>query len=169
METQSTVDHAAIKTGQLLAIATALAAFVLGRWEIIAALAVVFLITALVYTLGPFVLVYRLLLRPLRLVEPDMRGDYLQPHRFGQAVGAATAGAAALAVQAGHSYAGWAIVWVLIVLTAISYKGWCIGCFLYYQLNRLGLRGFFARKPTDRDVPLGARPRARPTPGADQN
>ncbi len=159
MQSQTTVDHAAIKTGQLLSIALMLAALVTGRWQLIAALAAVFLITAIAYPLGPFVLTYRLLLKPLAIVSPDLRVDNLQPHLFGQAVGAASAAVAALALYMGHSYAGWALVWLLIVLTAISFKGWCIGCFLYYQLNRLGLRGFFAKKPTDNQVPLGARPR----------
>lgn len=159
MQTQSTVDHAAIKTGQLLSIATLLVALVTGRWELVAALAVIFLVTALVNPIGPFVLVYRLLLKPFGMVKPDMRIDNLQPHLFGQAVGAACAAIAAFALHAGHVYAGWGLVWILIVLTAISFKGWCIGCFLYYQLNRLGLRGFFANKPTDKGVMLGSRPR----------
>jgi hypothetical protein len=159
MQTQTTVDHAAIKTGQLLSIATLLVAQVAGNWEFVAALAVIFLLTAAINPLGPFVLVYRLLLKPLGIVRPDMRVDNLQPHLFGQAVGAASAAIAAFALHAGYVYAGWGLVWILIVLTAISYKGWCIGCFLYYQLNRLGLRGFFAHKPTDKGVTLGSRPR----------
>jgi hypothetical protein len=159
MQTQSTVDHAAIKTGQLLSIATLLVAQVTGRWELVAALAVIFLVTALVNPIGPFVLVYRLLLKPSGMVKPDMRIDNLQPHLFGQAVGAASAAIAAIALHAGHVYIGWGLVWILIVLTAISFKGWCIGCFLYYQLNRLGLRGFFAKRPTDKGVMLGSRPR----------
>jgi hypothetical protein len=154
-----TVDHAAIKTGQILAIATLAAAFVLDRWEPVAALAAVFLITATAWRYGPFFLVYQLILVPLKLVRPDVRHDNIQPHRFGQAVGAASALLAAAALYSGHHTVGWVLVGILIALTAVSFMGWCIGCFIYYQLNRLGLGGFFARAPTDRDVPLGARPR----------
>lgn len=159
MQNQATVDHSAIKTGQLLSIAMLITALVLNRWELVGVLAVIFLITALINPLGPFVLVYRLLLKPIGAVKPDMRIDNLQPHLFGQAVGAASAAIAAFALYAGYAYAGWILVFVLIVLTAISFKGWCIGCFLYFQLNRMGLRGFFAHKPTDKGVMLGARPR----------
>jgi len=159
MQNQATVDHSAIKTGQLLSITMLITALVLNRWELVGILAVIFLITALINPLGPFVLVYRLLLKPIGVVKPDMRIDNLQPHLFGQAVGAASAAIAAFALYAGYAYAGWILVFVLIVLTAISFKGWCIGCFLYYQLNRMGLRGFFAHKPTDKGVMLGARPR----------
>lgn len=159
MQNQATVDHSAIKTGQLLSIAMLITALVLDRWEIVGILAVIFLITALINPLGPFVLVYRLLLKPIGAVKPDMRIDNLQPHLFGQAVGAVSAAIAAFALYAGYTYAGWILVCVLIVLTAISFKGWCIGCFLYYQMNRMGLRGFFAHTPTDKNVSLGTRPR----------
>ncbi|MCD6707387.1 MAG: DUF4395 domain-containing protein [Thiobacillus sp.] len=154
-----TVDHAAIKTGQLLAIVTLTGAFIFNRWEPVAALAAVFLITAITWRYGPFFLVYRLILLPLKLVRPDMRHDNTQPHRFGQAVGAVSALVAAAALYSGHHTAGWALVGVLIALTGLSFMGWCIGCFIYYQLNRLGIGGFFARSPTDGGVPLGSRPR----------
>ena len=159
MQNHKTVDHSAIKTGQLLSIAMLISALILNRWELVGILAVIFLMTALMNPLGPFVLVYRLFLKPIGAVKPDMRIDNIQPHLFGQAVGAASAAIAAFALYAGYAYAGWILVFVLIALTAISFKGWCIGCFLYYQLNRLGLRGFFAHKPTDKGVLLGARPR----------
>lgn len=155
------VDHSAIKTGQLLAIATLLLAFVIERWEPVAVLAVIFFITSLFFVWGPFALVYRLLLRPLGLVRPDLRIDNLQPHRFGQAVGAVSAALAALALYLGYATLGWGLVWLLIALTLISYSGWCIGCFIYYQLNRLGVKGFFGHAPTDSQVTLGARPRRR--------
>lgn len=155
------VDHSAIKTGQLLAIATLLVAFIIERWEPVAALAVIFLITSLFFTWGPFALVYRLLLQPLGLVKPDLRIDNIQPHRFGQAVGAVSAALAAVALHLGYATLGWGLVWLLIVLTLISYTGWCIGCFIYYQLNRIGVKGFFGYAPTDSQVMLGARPRKR--------
>jgi len=157
-----TVDHAAIKTGQVLTIATLTGAFIFNRWEPVAALAAIFLITAIAWRYGPFILVHRLVLAPLKLVRPDIRHDNIQPHRFGQAVGAVSALFAAAALYLGHQMVGWVLVGILIALTAISFMGWCIGCFIYYQLNRLGLGGFFARSPTDRGVPLGARPRKDP-------
>jgi hypothetical protein len=153
------IDHAAIKTGQILSIATLVAAYILNYWEFVAALAAIFLLTAIKLEWGPFSLLYRVVLRRLGLVRPDMRSDNQQPHRFGQAVGAATAAAAAVVIYTGHDVAGWALVMALIVLTAISFMGWCIGCFIYYQLNRLGFGGFFSSPPADTGVPMGARPR----------
>lgn len=159
MSPTKTIDHSAIKTGQMLAIVILLAAFVLDRWEPVAALAVAFLATSVFFEWGPFALVYRWLLKPLGLLAPDWRTDNAQPHRFGQAVGAVSAALAAAALYFDYAILGWVLVWVLVALTAISFMGWCIGCFLYYQLNRLGIGGFFGRAPTDSRVPLGARPR----------
>ena len=152
------LDHAAIKTGQILSIITLAISYVLDRWELVAMLAAIFLITALAWEYGPFALLYRLVLKPAGLVRPDIRADNLQPHRFGQAVGAVTATIAAALLCFGQNTAGWLLVAILSILTAISYLGWCIGCFIYYQLNRFGLGGFFAHSPTDASVPLGARP-----------
>lgn len=153
------LDHAAIKTGQILSIAMLAVAYVMDRWEMVAALAAIFLITALAWEYGPFALLYRLVLKPVGVVKPDVRTDNLQPHRFGQAVGAASAAIAAVMLHQGHATAGWLLVAVLVALTAISFMGWCIGCFIYYQLNRLGAGGFFSHAPTDGSVPLGARPK----------
>jgi hypothetical protein len=153
------VDHSAIKTGQLLSIATLIGAFVMGRWEPVAVLAIIFLITSVFFEWGPFAIVYRLLLKPTGLVKADLRKDNAQPHRFGQAIGAVSAALAAAALYFNYVTLGWVLVWVLIALTAVSFRGWCIGCFLYYQMNRFGLRGFFAQTPTDPRVVQGARPR----------
>lgn len=158
MQHTDSVDHNAIRSAQLLTIMMLLIGVILQRWEPIAALAAVFLITALSFHAGPFILVYRWLLRPLGLVRPDLRADHLQPHRFGQAVGAVSATAAATLLYFGYAAAGWALVSVLILLTAVSFGGWCIGCFIYFQLYRLGLRGFFSRAPTDTRRIAGSRP-----------
>lgn len=152
------VDHGAIKTGQLLSIATLAGAFVFSRWEPVAALAFIFLITSLFFKWGPFAIVYRFLLKPSGLVKPDLRTDNTQSHRFGQAVGAVSAGFAAVALYLGYATLGWVLVWVLIALTAISFMGWCIGCFLYYQINRAGLGGFFGHAPKNKKTLGGARP-----------
>lgn len=155
----SNVDHGEIKLGQLLTIALSIAALVLGEPWLLVALGVAFLLAGTVRALSPFGAVYRLVVRPLGLMRSDYRLDNLQAHQFGQLVGVATVAAAWGLIQAGYPAAGWVVVGVLIALTAVSYFGWCIGCFLYYQLNRLGLRGFFGHAPTDRSVFPGRRPR----------
>ncbi len=155
----SHIDHAEIKVGQLLTITLSLAALTLQQTMPLMVLCVVFLLSGTIRGLSPFVWVYRWLVRPLKLMRSDYRLDNIQPHKFGQLIGAVTALLAIALIEYGPPLAGWSVVVVLIALTAISYAGWCIGCFLYYQLNRLGLRGFFRHAPTDKGVLPGSRPR----------
>jgi hypothetical protein len=47
----------------------------------------------------------------------------------------------ALVVQA--TALGWALAWLVVVLAALNlFLGFCAGCFVYYQLNRLQVPGF---------------------------
>lgn len=153
------VDHAEIKLGQILTMALSLLAFSLSepRWLIV--LGGIFLITAFARPLSPFVLLYRHVVRPLNVMHSDYRLDNIQPHAFGQLIGALTVAIAVLLLQLGFNTAGWIVVWAMVGLTLVSYLGWCIGCFMYYQLNRLGLKGFFGHAPTDDSVVMGQRPR----------
>lgn len=156
------VDHAEIKTGQILTLLASAIAFWLQdpRWLI--ALGMIFLVTAVARPFSPFVWTYRYLVAPLRLMRSDYRLDNIEAHSFGQLVGAATVVVILALLNTGFEAAAWVVVGVLFGLTLISYLGWCVGCFLYYQMNRLGLKGFFRHAPTDRSVVTGSRPRAKP-------
>lgn len=153
------VDHAEIKTGQLFTLLLSALAFIRQEPYWLAALGGVFLVTVGYRPASPFVLAYRFVVRPLGLMRSDYRLDNIQPHTFGQLVGALTVGVALLLLYGGFAVAGWMVVGVLFALTLASYLGWCMGCFLYFQLNRLGLRGFFRHAPTDPSVFPGRRPR----------
>lgn len=153
------VDHAEIKTGQILTMVLAVAAALFAEPLYLVVLGSVFLVTAFCRPLSPFVLAYRYVVKPLGLMRSDYRLDNIQPHAFGQFIGAITVTLAVGLLHMGYREAGWAIVWVLCGLTLISYLGWCVGCFLYYQLYRLGLQGFFSHTPTDSAARRGQRPR----------
>lgn len=155
------VDHAEIKLGQIFTMLMSGAAFALSDPKWLIALGAIFLITGLFRSFSPFVLVYRHVVRPLKIMRSDYRLDNIQPHAFGQLIGAVTVAISVALLYSGYNTAGWIIVLVLIGLTLVSYLGWCIGCFMYYQLNRLGLKGFFRHAPTDDSVTLGQRPRTK--------
>ena len=133
------------------------AAFVLDRWELVAFQAAALLLTALSLRLGPYVLLYRAVLRPAGLVKADVRVDNLAPHRFAALFGTAVAGSAAYLVASGKGTLGWGLVWLLISLASLNFAGWCAGCFTYYWLHRSGLRSLFPQAPIAGTFP-GARP-----------
>ena len=152
------VDHAEIKLGQLIAIAISVYALLWQDVQALYVLMLLFLLGGTIRQISPVSLVYRGVVSPLNIMRSDYRLDNIQPHKFGQLVGVLTVALALALIELEYSQVGWLIVGVLILLTLVSYIGWCIGCFMYYQLNRLGLRGFFRHTPTDKTVPVGSRP-----------
>ncbi|MEJ2559922.1 MAG: DUF4395 domain-containing protein, partial [Anaerolineae bacterium] len=84
---------------------------------------------------------YRQVLKPLGLVKPHVIDDDPAPHRFAQGVGATFLGLSSLALLALNAISlGWGLAGLVVVLAAINlFFNFCAGCFVYYQLRRLGL------------------------------
>jgi molybdopterin converting factor small subunit len=150
------VDHSALRTNQAVIILLSLLAFVLNLpW--LAALVALAMGVGTVLGQPGFAFVYRLALRPLGLVKPDLLEDNPEPHRFAQGLGAAVLFAGFLSLLAGASALGWALVWLVIALAALNlFVGFCAGCAVYYWLARLQVPGF------DREAPQGRLPGMRP-------
>jgi hypothetical protein len=82
--------------------------------------------------------IYRDLLRPAGLLKPDMHAEDAAPHRFAQGMGAAVLLLAVVALFAGAGTLGWGLTFVVIALAAVNLIfGFCAGCFVYFQLQRL--------------------------------
>lgn len=151
------VDQNELRFNSSAAIAVLLTAYVVDRWQVVAFQAGVMLLTALHLGFGPYVLLYRLVLRPAGIVRPDLRADNPEPHRFASMIGTLVATSAAVLLATGRIVAGWGVVWLLVSLASAAVAGWCAGCFTYYMLNRLGLGGVFRHAPVAGTFP-GSRP-----------
>jgi hypothetical protein len=137
------VDHSALKVNQAFIIALLILAFVLDSLWLVVFVAAIMLIGTAVPTLSLFKRVYQHILRPTGLVKPDVIVDNPEPHRFAQGLGGGVLLGAIAALLAGASALGWALVGLVVVLAALNlFVGFCAGCFVYYQLNRLGVPGF---------------------------
>jgi hypothetical protein len=138
-----TVDQSAVKVSQGATVALLVVAFILDSWPLVAFVAVINLLGALVPRLSLWRWLYQRLLKPSGVVKPNVIPDHSEPHRFAQGVGAALATVAVLLFVLGQPTAGWVATWILVFLASLNlFLGFCVGCFLYYQLNRLGVRGF---------------------------
>ncbi len=84
---------------------------------------------------------YRQVLKPIGLLKPHVIDDDPAPHRFAQGVGATFLGLSSLALLASNAISlGWGLAGLVVVLAAINlFFNFCAGCFVYYQLRRLGL------------------------------
>jgi hypothetical protein len=150
METTSRkVDHSALKVNQAFIIAFLALAFVLDSVWLVAFVAAVMLLGTAVPALSLFKRVYQHALRPAGLVKPNVIADNPEPHRFAQGFGGVVLLGALAALLGGATALGWALVGLVVVLAALNlFLGFCAGCFVYYQLHRLGVPGF-ARGPIE--------------------
>jgi hypothetical protein len=121
-------------------ILTALA-FLLNQPFIVLATAILMTWAAIAPEVSPFRLVYRGVVLPLHLWKPRVVEDDPAPHRFAQGVGAVFLIAASIVLLLVKAYTvGWILDLIVFVLAGINLTvGFCAGCFVYYQLGRLGL------------------------------
>lgn len=135
------VDTHLIKFSQIWVVVLTALGFIFQLPLLVALAALALLISAAVPAVSPFRLLYRYVAVPLRIVRPRIVEDDPAPHRFAQGVGAAFLIAATVALLLAHAYAlGWALDLIVFALAGINLTvGFCAGCFVYYQLGRLGL------------------------------
>lgn len=141
--TERKVDHSALRVNQSFIIALLALAFVLNSVWLVVFVAAVMLLGTAVPSLSLFKRVYQHVLRPSGIVKPDVIVDNPEPHRFAQGFGGVVLLGAIAALFTGAATLGWALVGLVIALAALNlFLGFCAGCFVYYQLNKLGVPGF---------------------------
>jgi hypothetical protein len=137
------VDQSALRVNQAFIIGLLLLAFLLEAVWLVALVAVVMLLGTAVPALSLFKRIYQHILQPAGLVKPNVMEDNPEPHRFSQGLGGVFVALATVMLLAGLPIIGWALVWLVVILAGLNlFLGFCAGCFMYYQLNRLGVPGF---------------------------
>ncbi len=152
-------DHAALATHQAVVIFLLVAAFIFNL-SLLAGLVALFMLGGAALGKLGFGWLYAGLLRPLGLVRPDVLEDNPEPHRFAQGFGGVVTLGGFLALSAGLGGLGWALAWLVTALAALNlFGGFCVGCAVYYWLNRLNVPGFSKAPPAG--LLPGLRPRRR--------
>jgi len=153
---ETKVDHSALRVNQTFIIALLLAAFVLNNVWVAAFVAMVMTVGTALRRPG-FKPIYQLL-RSRGIIKPDVVADNPEPHLFSQGLGAAFVSGSVVSLWAGVITLGWALSWLVVALAALNlFGGFCVGCFVYYWLNRIHVPGF-AKAPPPNTFP-GAKPR----------
>lgn len=139
------VDQSALKVNQVFIMLLLITAFVLNSWVLVAFVGGIMLLGTAVPQLALFKQVYLGLLKPRGWVGSDVIADNPEPHRFAQGFGGAVVVLAVLALLSGLPLLGWVLAWLVVALAGLNFfLGFCAGCFVYYQLNKLGIPGFHA-------------------------
>lgn len=137
----STVDRTALQVNQGFIVGLLALAFVLNQPWLAAFVAAVMAIGTIAPRAALFQQLYLDILRPAGLLKPDLRSESPAPHRFAQGLGASVLGVGVLALFAGLPALGWSLTIVVLALAAINLIfGFCAGCFVYFQLQRLRSR-----------------------------
>ncbi|GAB4561784.1 MAG: DUF4395 domain-containing protein [Anaerolineae bacterium] len=85
--------------------------------------------------------IYARFVRPRGWLRPDLQPDDPEPHLFAQGVGGLFLAAASIAFIAGAPWVGWALAGVVVALALVNLLlRFCLGCFIYYQMERVGVR-----------------------------
>jgi hypothetical protein len=143
LEADRRVDHSALRTNQVFIIALLILAFVTNIWPLVAYVAAVMLFGTFFPGAAHFKLIYFSFLKPAGIVKPDVKIDNPEPHLFAQLVGGIFNLVATIAFVVHLSTVGWILAWIVVALAALNlFAGICVGCLMYYQLNRLGVAGF---------------------------
>ncbi|MEJ2486852.1 MAG: DUF4395 domain-containing protein [Anaerolineales bacterium] len=143
----SKVDHSALRTNQAMIIGLSLLGYIFDMPVLAGFVGIVMAVGTLVKRPG-FGAVYSKLLRPLGLVRPDILEDNPEPHRFAQGFGSVVILTGTITLMLGSDLLGWLLVWFVIALAALNlFAGFCVGCAMYYWLNRMSVPGFVKSPP----------------------
>ncbi|TMF06789.1 MAG: DUF4395 domain-containing protein [Chloroflexi bacterium] len=138
------VDHSALKVNQTGIVATVLVAFVGSlAWRpllvLIPLLAIVLLLGTFVPQLALFKQFYFQVLKPRGIVKPRPVQDRPEPHNFAQGLGGVFLAVASVFLIP-VPVIGLALALLVAVLAFVNLAfGYCVGCQIFFQLERRGL------------------------------
>jgi hypothetical protein len=145
--TAQAFDRSVLKVGQVFIMGLNLVAFALGfvlqvrlAWLLVPLVAVIMLLGVANPSLAAFRQLYLKVLKPRGLVRPNVVQEDPAPHVFAQAVGGLFLLAATVAFVLGLALAGWVLAWIVIILAFVNFAfDFCVGCQVYFQLDRMKL------------------------------
>jgi hypothetical protein len=137
----SKVDTTAIKFNQASIITLTLLAYLVDLRGLVPFVGLVLAVGTIWPGAALFQQIYRQVLKPAGLLRSHVIDDDPTPHRFAQGLGAIVLGLGSLALLILNAdVLGWGLAGLVVVLAAINlFFDFCAGCFVYYQLMRLGV------------------------------
>jgi hypothetical protein len=134
----NTVDNNALRFNQISIVCLVLIGFLLDQPVLPALVSAILLIGVVRPNLSVFRQIYRLVIIPSGVLVPQpVQEDGAAP-RFAQLLGGLTMAAATVFLYTDSPLMGWSLAWVVILLAATNlFFGFCAGCFVYFQIERL--------------------------------
>jgi len=135
------VDRNQGKFAQACTVLLVALAFIFQWPTLVAITAIALTLSVFAHQLSPYSLLYKGVVVPLGLLKPKIVEDDPDPHRFASAIGMVFLVAATILLFfTPFKTPGWVLDLIIFVLSAVNLiVGFCLGCFMYYHLGRLGL------------------------------
>jgi hypothetical protein len=135
------VDQTALRFNQACIIGLLVLAFLFDQVWLVAFVAAVMVVGTIWPGAGLFKLIFSRGLKPAGWLRPDVQADDPAPHLFAQGLGGIVLVVAVAALLAGAATIGWVLAGIVVALAAVNlFLRFCMGCFIYYQLARRGIR-----------------------------
>ena len=135
------IDKTSLKFNQACIVLFTALAFLLNTAWLTALVGILLLLDTLIPGTGLFKLLYKNIIKPLKLLNPYIIEESSSPHRFAQGLGGSFLLLSFILVQyTGLIFIGWALSFIVIALAFINLTlDFCAGCFIYFQLQKLKL------------------------------
>jgi len=131
------IDQNALRVNQILIVLLVSAGFLLNNaWLVLATAAVTFIGT--VFGFPGFIFVYKVVVLPLKLAKPEVIEDDPMAHRFAQFIATSFLITSAFVFFLGFQTLAWVLALIVVALALVNLlTGFCLGCFVYFQLSKL--------------------------------
>ena len=147
--TPSRVDRTALKFNQGSIAVLLVIAFALNQVWLVVLVGLIMIVGTIVPSAGAFKAVYARLLRPLKILRPEIVEEDNIQHQFAQGLGGAVLIlASSFLIDGRFPLIGWGLSLLVVVLAMINLTvNFCLGCVLYLRLRRISFfaRAFFRR------------------------
>lgn len=135
------IDRTSLKFNQgCIVIFTGLA-FLLNVYWLVALVGAVLLIDTIIPGTGLFKLFYKNIVKPLKLLKPNISEESKAPHQFAQGMGGTFLLISFVLLQYFDlTFIGWGLSFIVIALAFVNITlDFCMGCFIYFQVEKLKL------------------------------
>jgi len=142
------VDRSALKFNQGAIVTLTAVAFIFNINWMIAFVTIVLIIGTIFPKAGLFKLIYFHIAKRFVIIKPNIVEENDTPHLFAQGMGGVFLSISFLLLEfANQQFVGWTLSLLVLALAFVNLTlNFCAGCFIYFQLGKLGI---FARKVSE--------------------
>lgn len=135
------VDLTALKFNQATLVVLLSVSYLLNLNWLVGFVALVLLVGTILPEAALFKSIYKYFLKPAKILKPKISIEDSSPHQFAQALGGIMLAASFLFLSIFNlQLLGWAFVLFVVALAFVNLVfNFCAGCFVYFQLGKLGL------------------------------